>query len=174
MNPLKMILPLTALILLSCQPALDRQPKTKPFSASPLFANNSSARPLMEGVVTFHKKSEVPPLLTAQLVTRGKELFEIHCSVCHGLAGHGYGLATQRGFPHPIDYQQLFIQGFSNPLIYQIISHGLTPMPAFAGILEPEDRWALVHYVRVLELRGHIPAQFLSAEDNQHLKMSQQ
>jgi mono/diheme cytochrome c family protein len=146
------------ILLVGCQPSLEHQPKTKPLSEAPVS---------VPGTVAFNKESELPPVLNEALLLHGQQSYDIYCSVCHGLAGHGEGMATLRGYPHAPDFSQAQL---SNQQLYKIISEGLPPMPGFRRVLRPQDRWAIVHYVRVLQLRERWPVEFLEAKDQQKLQ----
>jgi mono/diheme cytochrome c family protein len=106
-----------------------------------------------------------PPALTEALLVRGQERFNIYCAVCHGPAGYGDGEIVQRGFPAPPSYhierlRQAPIQHF-----YDVISNGYGAMYSYAQRVSPEDRWAIVAYIRALQASQNVPvAQLSNAE----------
>ena len=147
-----------------CQPPLEHQPRVNPFSESSYFSNGSSARSQVEGTVDFYQASEGPVRLTPQLLALGQRTYDIHCSICHGLTGHGDGVVTERGFEKPPKFRSL-----SSKEVEQIISDGKKSMPSFRGKLGPKERWAVAHYVRVLVLRENLTPGFLNQEDLKNL-----
>jgi mono/diheme cytochrome c family protein len=167
MSFLRIMSLLGLLILCSCQPPLERQPKLNPFAATKQFENESSALPLPVGTRAFEKESEDSPPVDSSLLTLGKQMFDAQCAVCHGYAGHGDGLITQRGYPKAKNFSELH---HDDRETYQTISQGHSPMPAFAGKLSVRERWAVVHYVAVLQLREHVAADSLSPQDKAELQ----
>jgi len=150
------------LVTCACEPALERQPKLKP------QVQNSSRRPVA-GTYAYEavKKNSMP--INVELLRQGKNLYDIQCSICHGWSGHGDGMAVQRGYPAPVALQNPSI---SLQSAFQAISDGKKPMPPFAAKLSPSERWAVVYYIQVLQLREHFPKQDLTADDLKHLEVS--
>jgi mono/diheme cytochrome c family protein len=91
------------------------------------------------------------PPVTMALLERGKQRFEIYCSPCHSRLGDGNGMIAQRGFPHPPSYYSDTLLHAPNQTFYDAISHGYGVMYSYADRVEPEDRWAIVAYIRALQ-----------------------
>jgi mono/diheme cytochrome c family protein len=90
--------------------------------------------------------------LRRALLMRGRERFDIYCSVCHGRTGDGDGMIVRRGFPKP---PSLHIERLRNAPVghfFDIATNGLGAMPSYANRVDVEDRWAIVAYVRALQL----------------------
>jgi len=90
--------------------------------------------------------------ITAEVLARGQERFNIYCSPCHGRLGTGLGMVTQRGFKRPppsyhIDRLRASPVGY----FYDVITNGFGLMQDYAAQIEPRDRWAIVAYIRVLQ-----------------------
>jgi mono/diheme cytochrome c family protein len=86
------------------------------------------------------------------LVSRGQDRYGIYCAVCHGLSGHGDGVVVKRGMLPPPTYHQDRLRHAPDGQIYATIQNGKGNMPPYAAQLAVEDRWAIVAYVRALQL----------------------
>lgn len=93
-----------------------------------------------------------PVVPTMEVLQRGRTLFTIYCGVCHGDKGLGDGpvIGPDR-FPAPLSLQTEAARAYKDGTIYQIITAGKNAMPGYADKLKPEDRWAVIHYVRALQ-----------------------
>jgi mono/diheme cytochrome c family protein len=91
------------------------------------------------------------PPLTMALLERGRAQFDIYCTPCHGRLGDGDGVIVQRGFPHPPPYDGDTLRNAPNQLFYDVITHGYGIMYSYADRLPPQDRWAVVAYIRALQ-----------------------
>jgi mono/diheme cytochrome c family protein len=91
------------------------------------------------------------PPLTMALLERGKQRFEIYCSPCHSRFGDGNGMIAQRGFPRPPSYYRDDLLHAPNQLFYDTITHGYGLMYSYADRVSPDDRWAIVAYIRALQ-----------------------
>lgn len=111
-----------------------------------------------------------PLPITPQLLTRGRERFDIYCAPCHSHAGDGDGMIPRRGFPSPPSYHTARLRKAPDSHFYQVISDGYGVMYSYADRIAPQDRWAIVAYIRALQLSQHAPASVLSARDRDMLK----
>jgi mono/diheme cytochrome c family protein len=93
-----------------------------------------------------------PVPVTEALVTRGQERYNISCSPCHGRTGYGDGMIVRRGFPKPPSYHQDRLRAASNAHFYDVITNGFGMMYAYSDQVTPGDRWAIVAYIRALQL----------------------
>lgn len=91
------------------------------------------------------------PPVTMALLERGRERFDIYCAPCHGRFGDGNGVIVQRGFPHPPSYDSDALRNAPSQHFYDVITHGYGVMFSYADRVEPEDRWAIVAYIRALQ-----------------------
>lgn len=158
------------LLFASCRQDMYNQPKTKPYSQSDFFSNGTSARPIPPNTVQYHQSREneayytgltngvlvtqlpAPVKLTPQLLERGRERFDIYCSVCHGLTGEANGEVVQRGFPAPPTYHSERLRNAPIGHFYDVITNGYGVMYSYASRVEPNDRWAIAAYIRALQL----------------------
>lgn len=106
---------------------------------------------------TFVDTMPIP--LTAALMDRGQERYDVFCAPCHGLSGNGNGpvhvraMALAEGtWTPPTDLTSQAIVDRSVGHIYNSIAKGIRNMPSYGSQIAPEDRWAVVAYVRALQL----------------------
>jgi mono/diheme cytochrome c family protein len=151
------------------------QPKNKPLSPSDFFADGRSERPLLENTVArgsladdalfVPKDSNVFPLpVTAQLLERGEQRFKIFCTPCHGLQGDGNGMIAMRGMKHPPTFHQDRLRQAPNGYFFDNITNGFGAMYGYSAQIPPRDRWAIIAYVRALQLSRNAKAADLPAE----------
>jgi len=146
-----------ALVLGGCDVSMTRQPRYNTYAPSDLWSDGTSARPLPENTVAqgdlARRGAEtIPPAADLALVERGRQRFDIYCAPCHGLAGDGDGIIVAHGFPHPPSYFEPRLLAAPAQHFYDIITHGYGVMYPYAARVEPADRWAIIAYVRALQL----------------------
>ena len=157
------------LFLAGCRQDMHDQPKYIPLRPSSFFTDGRSERPLIAGTVARGHLEEdaafytgkgpdgmflntFPFPVTKEVVLRGQQRFEIYCTPCHDRNGTGNGMVPQRGFRHPPSYHIDRLRQVPNGYIFDVITNGVGAMPTYAGPLAPADRWAIVSYVRALQL----------------------
>ena len=154
-----------------CRQDMHDQPKYIPLRESAFFGDDRSARPIVEGTVArghlhedtlFYtgkvagKDAEVFPIpITAPVLARGRERFDIYCSPCHGRTGLGDGMVVRRGFRRPPSFHQDRLRDAPVGHFFDVITNGFGAMPDYAAEVRPEDRWAIIAYVRTLQLSEH-------------------
>jgi mono/diheme cytochrome c family protein len=108
-----------------------------------------------QGDTTQAAEEMINPLTpTPEVLARGQKLFMTFCVVCHGPAGDGQGYVVPK-FPQPPALFSPRAVGWSDGRIFHMISRGLNLMPSYASQILPEDRWAIVYYVRALQRAAH-------------------
>jgi len=175
------------LALTAC-PRLDpmqRQAKYKAYEPSEFYGDGLAMRAPPPGTVPYggllaepvetglgadgKPLSASPVPFDAGLLARGKERFEVNCAVCHGLAGDGDSqVALNMSLRRPPSLH--LYRDRPDGYIFQVISQGFGLMPSYAHSLSVHDRWAVVGYVRALQLSQHAPAAELPAEMRQRLE----
>jgi len=93
-----------------------------------------------------------PSRLRYALLERGRERFDIHCSVCHGRTGDGDGMVVRRGFRRPPSYHTERLRSSAVGHFYDVVSNGFGAMASYATRIDVDDRWAIVAYIRALQL----------------------
>lgn len=170
------------MLIAGCRQDMQDQPKYIPLRPSSFFADGRSERPLVEGTVArghlnddtafFTGKTDGKPVdafplpVTRAVLDRGQERYNIYCSPCHDRLGNGHGMIAQRGFNHPPPQSYHIDRLRQAPVGYffDVITNGLGAMPDYAAQIEPRDRWAIVAYVRVLQLSQHASLDDVPAE----------
>ncbi len=151
------------------------QPRQNPLSPSDFFADGRSERPVVENTVVrgsiqddslfVPKESNAFPIpLTAELLERGRQRYGIYCTPCHGIQGDGMGMVAMRGMKHPPSYHQERLRNEPNGYLYDVITNGFGAMYGYSAQISPRDRWAIVAYLRALQLSRNTPVGQLPAE----------
>lgn len=94
----------------------------------------------------------LPLPVTAELLQRGKERYTIYCGVCHGASGGGNGVAGQYGLVAIASFHQDRLRQMADGEIYNTITHGKNTMMGYGEKIPVDDRWAIIAYVRALQL----------------------
>lgn len=163
-------------------PDMDRQAKYKPELESKFFADGRVDRPLPAGVVPRGRTIAPDPdylraddflyrgraadgafargfppqlALDGKFMARGRERYTIYCSPCHGALGDGQGVTRGYGMVTTASYQDDRIRQMPEGEIFNTITNGKNTMSSYADKLSPEDRWAVIAYVRALERARH-------------------
>ena len=153
----------------ACRRDMQDQPKYIPLRPSSFFEDGRSERPLVEGTVprghldddTAYYTGKGPdgkfldtfPFpVTRQAIERGRDRFTIYCTPCHGQLGFGDGKVVRRGFKHPPSYHSDRLRKVENGYIFDVITNGFGAMPDYSAQVAPADRWAIVSYIRALQL----------------------
>ena len=159
---------------------MGNQPKNKPLSPSDFFADGRSVRTPVENTLSrsaldndqlmVTKDSAMFPMpINDALLERGQERYRIFCSPCHGIQGDGNGMIVLRGMKRPPTYHQDRLRQAPNGYIYDVITNGFGQMYNYAAQIPPRDRWAIVAYVRALQLSRNARAADLPAEQREKL-----
>lgn len=181
---------LVALAGLGCRQDMHDQPKYKPFRGSEFFTDGRAMRPFVAGTVArgtlreatpfYTGKSgdefvtEMPVEITAELLERGQGEYQVFCSPCHGRTGMGDGMISQRGFKRPISYHVDRLRQSPVGYYFDVITNGYGAMSDYASQVPVEDRWAIVAYVRALQLSQYAPAAAVPADHHAELEASLQ
>lgn len=162
------------LLLAGCkQEDMYSQRKADNWDRSTFFDNHSSMRHPVEGTEprdAANPEVAEPTVITAALLNRGEERFGIFCTPCHGRSGHGEGMIVQRGFPHPPSLVEGKLREAKAQVFYDAMTHGYGAMYSFADRVSPADRWAVIAYIRALQLSQDADPATLPAADRTRLE----
>jgi mono/diheme cytochrome c family protein len=159
----------TGLLGAGCRQDMHDQPRYKPLGRSAFFADGRASRPLVEGTVARGRLvaggpydtgrtaagelvRAVPLAADAALLARGRERYDIHCAVCHDRVGTGRGMIVQRGFRPPPSLHETRLREAPDGYLFDVVSRGFGVMPAYGRQVAVRDRWAIVAYLRALQL----------------------
>jgi len=152
---------------------MDRQPKLRPQAVNRFFGNGLSSRLPVPGTVargapyqdlplntgrepgTTNFVTLLPVPLTSGLLARGRERYAIHCAMCHGAAGDGKGLLAKYQMVGMANFHDQRLVVMPDGEIFNTITHGKNLMGAYGATINPQDRWAIIAYLRALQ-RAHL------------------
>jgi hypothetical protein len=173
MPRLRKLAPLALLILCAgCRLDMHVQPRYNPLAKSDFFADQRSARPLVEGTVARGELHDdtyfytgklgnnpgdyMPFAVTKDDLERGRIRFNIYCSPCHSRLGDGNGYIATRGFSRrPPSFHIERLEKAPVGYIFNVMTEGFGIMPDYASQIPPRDRWCIVAYIRALQLSQH-------------------
>jgi mono/diheme cytochrome c family protein len=101
--------------------------------------------------------TEFPFPITQDIVEHGFQRYMIYCVVCHDPLGTGYGKIVERGYTRPPSYHIQRLREAPVGYLFRVITEGYGSMPSYAAQISPRDRWAIVAYLRALQLSQHCP-----------------
>src|SRR5687768_4120968 len=160
---------LCALLLLgACRQKMANQPRYDPLETSDFFADGMSARPRVAGTVArgelstdpFFDTGKIngalangyPFAVTREVIDRGHQRYDIYCGQCHGRVGDGNGMIPSRGYRRPPSFHTETLRVRPTGHYFDVITNGFGSMPPYSTMIAPRDRWAIVAYVRALQI----------------------
>lgn len=175
-----------AAIIAGCTLDMRDQPRYDPLEKSAFFADGSSARPRVADTVARSESpvsqqaaagrvdgkllASFPFTVTLDVLQRGHERYDIYCAPCHGLLGDGQGAIIAYGMKRPPSFHDQAMRDEPAGFYVETIVDGTRVMPSYAARIPPGDRWAIVAYIRALQLSqnadpAQVPAQMLPQLD---------
>ncbi len=177
---------LMALALTACHRNMQEEPKFLPDQQNHDFPGEQVDRkpvehtvprgPVDDGSALYTGKqgdalaTTFPMPVTLDLVKHGQEVFDINCSACHGRDGYGEGMVVQRGFPQPPSFHSDRLRNAPVGHFFEVISHGYGVMYPFGSRISPADRWAIISYIRALQLSQDATADRVESTDKTQLE----
>jgi mono/diheme cytochrome c family protein len=153
--------------LTACRQKMANQAKYDPLEPSDFFADGMSARPRLAGTVArgeanvdpYFATGKVggqdgdgfPFAVTADVMNRGHERFDIYCSECHGRLGDGNGMIPSRGFRRPPSFHTATLRAAKTGHFFDVMTNGFGAMPPYRTMIPTRDRWTIVAYIRALQ-----------------------
>lgn len=179
---------LCAALSTGCRQDMHDQPKYKAAGYSNFFADHRNNRPLVPGTVArghldeddhlYAGKVDGKPAETfpaslpvdKKLLERGRDRYSIFCMPCHSPVADGNGLAVQRGMKRPPSLHIERLRKAAPGYVFDVIGNGFGAMFGLGDRIKPEDRWAIVAYVRVLQLSQNVAAEDVPPAELQRLR----
>ena len=156
------------LLLTSCRQKMSHQPRYDPLESSDFFEDGMAARPSIAGTVArgeltanpFFDTGKIngqladgfPMAVTLDVINSGHERYDIYCAACHGRTGDGNGMIPSRGYRRPPSFHTQTLRTASTGHLFDVMTNGFGAMPPYASMIPPRDRWAIVAYIRALQL----------------------
>jgi len=153
---------------IGCRLDMHVQPRYNPLARSDFFADQRSARPLVPNTVARGDLRDnsyfysgkfgdtpgdyMPFPVTDDVLSRGRERFNIYCAPCHSRVGDGNGIIPQRGYRHPPSYHIERLRKAPLGYFFDVMTNGFGAMPDYSSQIPPRDRWCIVAYIRALQL----------------------
>jgi mono/diheme cytochrome c family protein len=154
-----------------CRQDMHDQPRLKAQARSEFWRDDRAGRPLVEGTIPRgHLREDeflytgrqygqfvnaFPFVIDQKRMERGRDRYNIYCAPCHGATGAGNGMVVQRGYRAAGNFHQDRLRNERLGYFYDVIANGFGAMPDYAAQIGVEDRWAIVAYIRALQLSQH-------------------
>lgn len=175
----------SCLIVSACAGNHRDQPYEEAQEPSQFFADNRATRPfventvaqgagrneedLYEGTQNGRVVNAFPFPVTRRVLEQGQQQYNAHCLPCHGYAGYGDGMIVRRGYSRPPSYHIDRLRQETLGHYYNVIANGYGAMPAYADQVYPRDRWAIIAYIRALQLSQNANVDELPADVRERL-----
>lgn len=156
------------LVLAGCRQDMQDQPKFFPQRGTTLFADGRSSRPQVDdtvgrsqlhqdsyfstGLVDGKEGDGLPFPVSEEVLKRGQERYNVYCTPCHSRVGNGEGMIVQRGYAKAGDFHTARLETAPLGHFFHVITNGYGAMPEYSAQVSPVDRWAIVAYIRALQL----------------------
>ncbi len=124
----------------------------------------TAKNPLDLGTEENNAVDSFPFPVTEKVLKHGQNRYLIYCVVCHDALGTGHGIIVQRGYTPPPSFHRERLRKVPVGHIFEVITKGYGSMPMYRAQIPPRDRWAIVAYVRALQLSQHFPVEDLPAD----------
>ena len=159
---------LAGVAVAACRQDMHDAPRYEPLEATTFFTNGQASRTpvantvargqlreddhLYQGKIDGQLTDVFPMPVTAEVMERGRERFNVFCSPCHGRTGMGNGMVVQRGFRAPPSYHDDRLRNAPVGYYFDVMTHGFGAMQDYAAQIPVADRWAIAAYIRALQL----------------------
>ena len=166
--------------LVACRQDMHDAPRYEPLEESAFFASGGSARTLVPNTVPrgYLREDELlytgkvsgqfanvfPSPVTAAIMARGQERFNVFCSPCHGRTGVGNGMIVQRGFRQPPSFHEQRLKDAPAGYFFDVMTNGFGAMQDYSAQVPVADRWAIAAYIRALQLSQGAPVADVPAD----------
>jgi cytochrome c553 len=192
LKPLKKLMMLTTVAIFAiagCRQQMADQPHQRPLESSNFFDDGMASRPAEPGTVAragraqneqrLNSKADgklidgFPFEVTMEVLVRGQERYEIFCSPCHDRLGNGQGMIVRRGFTPARSFHDPRLRDAPAGHFFQVMTQGFGVMPSYANQLSEHDRWAVIAYIRALQLSRNARLDQLPPKDREKMKATQ-
>ena len=184
---LRVLLAFGFVVAAGCRQKMADQPRYEPLVGSTFFSDDRAARPFVEGTVARGQLRDdehlyrgrqrgklvdtFPFPVTRAVLARGQERFNIFCSPCHDRVGMGQGMVVRRGYRAPPSMHIDRLRQMPAGHFFDVMTSGFGVMPDYAQQISAEDRWAIVAYIRALQLSQHATLADVPEDQRQQLEI---
>jgi len=175
-----------AVALAGCRQDMHNQPKFFPQRGTTFYADGRSARPQVDntvargqlredsyfytGMQNGQEGSMMPFPVTIDVLARGQERYNVYCTPCHSRVGNGAGMIVERGYAKAGNFHTARLESAPLGHFFNVMTNGYGAMPDYSAQLTPADRWAVVAYIKALQLSQNAqPGDVASGEHVQPL-----
>jgi hypothetical protein len=167
-------------VLAGCRQDMHNQPKFVPQRGTDFYADGRSARPQVENTVARGQLHEdtyfytglnngvegntYPFAVTMDVLQRGQERYNVYCTPCHSRVGNGEGMIVQRGYRPAGNFHTERLRNAPLGHFFAVMTNGYGAMPDYAAQVTPQDRWAIVAYIKALQLSQNATAADLGGQ----------
>jgi mono/diheme cytochrome c family protein len=159
-------------LLVACGNNMRDDSRLKPYEASPVFGDGTSARPIDPNTVARSQSvdlaltsgkqngavvSAFPITVDSDTVARGQRLYTIYCVPCHGAAADGRGTVSGYFNPKPANLITDTMRVQPVGYFFDVITNGKGIMLSYSSRVTPEERWAVIAYIRALQINKDTP-----------------
>lgn len=179
----------SCLLLAACRQDMHDAPRYDPLEASTFFRDGRSARNQVantvsrgslredehfyQGTIGGQLTDTFPMPVTAEMMARGRERFNVFCSPCHGRTGQGNGMVVQRGFRAPPSFHDERLRNAPVGYYVNVETNGFGAMPDYAAQVPAADRWAIASYIRALQFSQRASIEDVPADRRGELEAAQ-
>ncbi|HZN67081.1 MAG TPA: cytochrome c [Tepidisphaeraceae bacterium] len=185
-----LLLVAAALAVAGCEREdMHNQARYEPLEESEFFADGQSSRPLVAGTVAQGQVLRDDPRVNARTTSneyaqtypfpiartdleRGRQRYDIYCSMCHGATGYGDGMVVRRGFVKPPSLHDDRLREAAPGYFYEVITNGIGAMYSYNDRIPIEDRWRIAAYVKTLQFSRRVEVASLPPEAQQRLQQA--
>ena len=169
-------------LLAGCRQDMHNQPKFYPQRGTTFYADGRSVRPQVENTVARGQLSQgdylhtgmmngaegnvMPFAVNMDVLARGQEKYNVYCTPCHSRVGNGVGMIVQRGYAKAGNFHTARLEAAPLGHFFNVISNGYGAMPDYSAQVTPEDRWAIVAYIKALQLSQNAQSSDIAAGEH--------
>jgi len=169
----------------ACRQDMHDQPRFEPLEKNSFYADGRASRPVIAGTVARGQLNiddhfyagkingelvtTFPFAITKEVLSRGRERYNIFCTPCHGALGYGNGMIVQRGFRPPPSFHIQRLREAPVGHFFDVMTNGLGAMYDYRDKVAPADRWAITAYIRALQLSQNAAIEDVPEEMRQKL-----
>ena len=167
-------------LVAGCRQDMHDAPRYEPLEASTFFDDGRGSRTLVANTVargTLREDEHLyagkidgqltdmfPMPVTAEVMARGRDRFNVFCAPCHGRTGQGNGMVVQRGFRAPQPFHEDRLRNAPAGYFFDVMTHGFGAMSDYAAEVPVADRWAIAAYIRALQFSQRATVDDVPAE----------